>query len=56
MKCTSAYEWKVGDKGRTNEGLTVTVEAIQGGRYLKIAERNIEKQVYIPAHGEIEKI
>jgi hypothetical protein len=56
MKATSARDWKPGDKGLTSAGAIVTVKEIIGGRYLKIEERFIEKQVYIPSHGEIEKL
>jgi len=54
MKSSSASNWKVGDKGITKTGCIVTVAEIVSNRYLKIVE-NIEKKVYIPAHGEIEK-
>ena len=55
MKSTSAREWTPGDKGRTKSGEIVTVERIAGGRYLVIKEP-LEKKVYLPAHGEIEKV
>ena len=51
---TSATDWKIGDKGITNNGDIVTVKAIYGGRYIEI-EESLTKKVYIPAHGEIRK-
>jgi hypothetical protein len=57
MKCTSATDWMVGDKGKIPDGRIVFVEAIIGNRYLKIVDTGIvEKKIYIPAHGEIEKV
>ena len=55
MKSSSARCWNAGEKGITANGEIVTVKEIIGERYLKIHE-NIEKKVYIPAHGEIEKL
>ena len=55
MKSSSARDWKVGDKGITKEGTIITVIEIVNNRHLKIAE-DLEKKVYIPAHGEVEKI
>lgn len=52
---TSANEWKIGEKGKTKNGEIVTVSKIVSGRYIKIKE-NLEKKVYIPAHGEIAKL
>lgn len=55
MKTSSISEWKTGDKGLTKWGDIVTVEKICGDRMVKIVE-NLERKLYIPAHGEIEKI
>jgi len=55
LKCSSISEWKIGDKGITKDGNIVTVSEICGNRFIKIAE-NLEKKLYIPAHGEIEKL
>ena len=54
MKCTSITEWKPGDKGTTNNGEIVTVIRVTE-RVVEIAE-DLERKLYIPAHGEIEKI
>ena len=62
MKCSSASEWKVGDKGKIETGQIVTIERIIGNRYLVIEQarfnrlEGVEKDVFIPAHGEIEKV
>ena len=62
MKCSSASDWKVGDKGKIETGQIVTVKSIIGNRYLVIERKdsfqleNVEKAVFIPAHGEIEKV
>ena len=62
MKCSSASEWKVGDKGKIETGQIVTIERIIGNRYLVIEQarfnrlEDVEKDVFIPAHGEIEKV
>lgn len=55
MKQSSARDWKIGERGITADGELVTVIGITGGRYLTIAE-DLDKRVYIPAHGEIMKI
>jgi len=54
MKSSSISEWRIGDKGITNDGQIVTVEKICS-HMVKIAE-NLEKKLYIPSHGEIEKL
>ena len=54
MKCSSISEWRAGDKGKTNTGEIVTVEKV-GDRFVTIKE-NLERKIYIPAHGEIERI
>ena len=56
MKQTSAREWKVGDLGRTACGETVKVVEVVSGRYLKCSPDSYGRIVYIPAHGEIEKV
>jgi hypothetical protein len=55
MISSSAKDWKVGERGITKEGELVTIKEIVSGRYLKIKE-NLEKKIYIPAHGEIMKL
>lgn len=55
LKCTSIKDWKIGDKGITKDGNIVTVKEICADRFIKIVE-NLDKKVYIPAHGEIEKL
>jgi hypothetical protein len=52
MKSSSIREWKVGDKGITNNNEIVTVKRV-GERFIEI-EEDLEKKLYIPAHGEIE--
>ena len=54
MKCTSINEWHIGDKAKTKYGEIVTVIEVSD-RFVKIGE-NLERKLYIPAHGEIEKI
>jgi len=53
MKATSITEWQPGDKGITKEGQFVTVESVSSNM-VKIKE-DVEKKLYIPAHGEIGK-
>lgn len=55
MKCSSARDWRVGDRGKTAEGQIVTIEAVVYP-YLRIKEKDLEKRIYLPAHGEIEKV
>ena len=55
MKCSSARDWQAGGHGKTAGGRIVTVEAVDYP-YLRIKEKDLEKQIYLPAHGEIEKV
>ena len=55
MKASSVRDWKLGDKGITLNGDIVTVKNVSD-RYITIEETNIEKQVYIPSHGEIRRV
>lgn len=56
MLSSSIRDWKPGDKGITQDGEIVTVESIgKDSRMVKIVEP-LEKQLYIPAHGEIAKV
>ena len=56
MRQSSITDWKPGDKGITSDGHIVTVESIaKESRMVKIVEP-LDKQLYIPAHGEIEKL
>jgi len=54
MKQTSISEWKAGDRGITSDNVLVTVKRV-GKRFIEIVEP-LEKQLYIPAHGEIGKV
>lgn len=54
MKCSSASDWKIGDKGITNNGEIVTIKSVSD-RFVLIEEK-LDKKLYIPAHGEIEKL
>jgi hypothetical protein len=56
MKCSSITEWHVGDKGITKDGAIVTIKKVSLESRMVIIEERLEKQLYIPAHGEIEKI
>ena len=54
LKLSSTSEWKKGDKGKLKDGTIVTIADV-GQRMLRI-EEDLEKKLYIPGHGEIEKI
>lgn len=54
MKTSSTNEWRIGDKGITKTGDIVTVASLTD-RFITI-EENLENKVYIPSHGEIEKL
>ena len=54
LELSSTSEWKKGDKGKLKDGTIVTIADV-GQRMLRI-EEDLEKKLYIPGHGEIEKI
>ena len=56
MEQTSARDWSVGDQGRTACGELVVVEGVVSGRFLKCTADSYGRRVFIPAHGEIEKV
>jgi len=56
MTYSDVKDWNIGDKGRNGLGEVVTVIGKSGTRYLKCTPDSYGRIVYIPAHGEIEKV
>ena len=53
MRSSSITEWRPGDKGVIEDGSIVTVKRIAMGSRMVEIEEDLEKKLYIPAHGEI---
>jgi len=53
---TDVRDWAVGERGVNGQGEIVTVIEIVGSRYLKCTPDSYGRKVYIPSHGEINKL